>query len=132
MSVVTRFRPFARFLATVVLAYGLALSGLMGSIASGAHAGEARIAAQLGLICTVHGTFDPRSEQSDPTPGKISCFDHCTLSASTLAAVPLPASVLLAALDPAVAVVDASDDGLNLPVMSLGIPPPPRGPPAIL
>jgi hypothetical protein len=132
MPAVDRLRPVARLLATIVLAYGLALSGLMGSIASGAHAGEARIAAQLGLICTVHGTVDPSSGQSDRVPGKVSCVEHCTLASGALAKAALPSPVILASLEPIAADFVHTHSSWLPPFASLGLSPPPRGPPAIL
>jgi hypothetical protein len=128
-----RPRPLARLLALVVLAYGLAMNGLLGSIAAGAHVTEARMAAQLGVICTIHGILgDDTGQSHDPTPGKLACIEHCVL----VSAGPMPAIAVLAShLDRP----DLLAEGGNLPVMDDGdriapvaSPPPPRGPPPLI
>jgi hypothetical protein len=128
-----RPRSLARLLALVMLAYVLALNGLLGSIAAGAHVTEARTAAQLGVICTIHGISNDGSGQAeDPTPGKLACIEHCVLGSAS----PMPAMAVLGSHlnQPAVLA-----EGNNLPVMddgdrisSVATPPPSRGPPSLI
>lgn len=125
---------FARSVLVVALAYMLALGGVLGAMGAGPHAAEARTAAQLGVICTIHGMALPRhgGPDSDPTPGKLACIEHCTLASSA----PAPAlPVLIADLftpepdrsEPAPIAVELVPGG-----SFSCIPPPPRGPPALI
>ena len=110
----------------VMLAYVLMLNGLLGGIVFGAHVAEARIAAQLGLICTIHGTGPVDSS----APGKLACTEHCVLGSSiTMPAVSLAA----AAIGPPGLVADTAtlpvpDEGCRVAPACLSSLP--RGPPA--
>jgi hypothetical protein len=121
-----------RLTAVILLAYALALQGLLGALGAGAHAAEARLAAQLGLICTIHGIAAPEhaSDRTDPSPGKLACIEHCLLPSGAgtgpVAAAGVPA------LPVAWAQVDlAPPVGASEAISPCAIPPPPRGPPAL-
>jgi hypothetical protein len=89
MTSLARLRSTTRLLAMFVLAYVLVLNGLLGSISAGAHVSEARTAAKLGVICTIHGIASAEGGREDPTPGKLACIEHCVLAAaSTMPVVP--------------------------------------------
>jgi hypothetical protein len=124
-----RSRP--RLLAVLLLAYTLALQGLLGALSAGAQAQEARLASQLGVICTIHGIADPAlaSGDADPTPGKLACVEHCLLAAGLAATMPRPAEgpaqIISWSRFPAPPV--AASRRVSSPEAA---PPPPRGPPA--
>ncbi len=128
-----RQHSLRRILAMLIMAYALALNGLLGAIASGAHAGEARLAAQLGVICTIHGMAGPASGaqgQTDPTPGKMACIEHCTIAAADLVpALPQAHLVLPVRLPDVSAGRPVADALAPLP---FGRHPPARGPPALV
>jgi hypothetical protein len=120
-----------RLLAMVTLAYVLMLNGLLGAMASGTHVAEARIASQLGVICTIHGIGNSTADEAqDPTPGKLACIEHCALaSASAMPALSLAG----ATIQPPVLTADAAtlrlaDEGCRIAPVCLS--PLPRGPPA--
>ncbi len=120
-----------RLVATLALAYALALQGLFGAMSGAAFAGEIRLANQLGVICTVHGPALPDgSKDPDPTPGRMACIEHCQLAAGMSAPAILPTAKRLAVERPKLAGMRERDP----PGASLGIlgerPPPQRGPPA--
>jgi len=128
-----RPRSLARLLALVMLAYVLALNGLLGSIAAGAHVTEARTAAQLGVICTIHGIADDGTRQSDdPTPGKLACIEHCVLASAAIVPAVLPAGSMINLPEP-----DAEAAGMSVVdqghrIASVAAPPPSRGPPSLI
>ncbi len=127
-----RPRSFIRLLALVMLAYGLVLNGLLGAMGAGAHLAEARIAAQLGMICTIHGMANESDPAGDPSPGKFACIEHCVLASAS--AMPLLPSVSMAVLRVGLCevlvplTVPAADPSIAL----TSPPPPPRGPPALI
>jgi hypothetical protein len=132
MTTATRLRSIARLLAMVMLAYGLALSGLLGAISAGAHVNEARTAAQLGVICTIHGIGNTSGGTEDPTPGRLACVEHCVLAAAG-------GKPFVPTADPASAQPAFSADAHLRPNMGEGrriapvaAPPLPRGPPAFI
>lgn len=123
------FRTLRR-LASLALAYALALVGLLGAMGVGVHAAEARHAAQLGVICTIHGMADGEGQSagSDPTPGKLACVEHCQPGGAKTAALPAilphpaPAWPRLVAPSPRAEAAPRTGP-------SPARPPPPRGPP---
>jgi hypothetical protein len=133
MAAIARPCRITRLLALAALAYLLALNGLLGSIAAGAHVAEARMAAQLGVICTIHGIDNDAAGQSDdPTPGKLACIEHCVISVAS--AMPALASAGTVVDEPAPQATAASlptpDAGRRIAPVSG--PPQPRGPPALI
>ena len=122
-----------RFLAMVALAYALMLNGLLSAMASGAHVAEARIAAQLGIICTIHGTGNFAADDTQaPTPGKLACIEHCVLVlASTMPAMPEIGSAIGRPDRFANAPDNAVSDAGRL-IAPVSAPPPSRGPPALI
>lgn len=128
-----RPRSLARLLALVMLAYVLALNGLLGSIAAGAQVTEARTAAQLGVICTIHGISNDGSGQAeDPTPGKLACIEHCVLASAGIVPAMLPAGSMINLPEPdaETAGISVVDQGLRIAPASN--PPPSRGPPSLI
>ena len=124
-------RPAAawpRLLALFLLACVLMLNGLLGAMASGAHAGEARLAAQLGVICTSHGTgYSDRS-----APSKPACVEHCVLaSASAMPTVPL-ADVAITGSGPVASSAGQPVTDANDRIKPSFAAPLPRGPPAFI
>ncbi len=80
MTPARRLTQRLRTITLIALAYALALQGLLGALGAGAHAAEARLASQLGVICTIHGVVDPATGQADggdPSPGRLACVEHC-------------------------------------------------------
>jgi hypothetical protein len=78
-------KTLPRAVLALALAYGLALQALLGAMSSGVFAGEVRRAAELGVICTIHGAVDGADREggpADPTPGRIACLEHCLLTAA--------------------------------------------------
>jgi hypothetical protein len=127
-----RFFPRLRACAVLLLAYTLVLQGLLGALSAGAQAREARLAAQLGVICTVHGIADPRhaSDSADPTPGKLACVEHCLLGAGAGPAPPPSGGVALDVVSWSRSAA-APSVGAHQPGSSPECaPPPPRGPPS--
>lgn len=124
-------RRLPHLIATLALAYALALQGLLGALGAGARTAEARHAAQLGVICTFHGVATPGAEPGEipPSPGKLACIEHCLLGGTKLARatadlLPLPLVWPRA--------VDASHREFSLApptARTPGEPPPARGPP---
>jgi len=130
MVFAARPRSLARLLTLVALAYVLVLNGLLGSIAAGAHVTEARTAAQLGVICTIHGISNGGSGQADdPTPGKLACIEHCVLASAGIVPAVLPAGSMISLPE-----ADAEAAGISVVdqwhrIASVATPPPSRGPP---
>lgn len=118
-------------LASLAFAYALALSGLLGAMGAGAHAAEARHAAQLGIICTIHGMVDGEGagSGSDPSPGKLACIEHCQLGGAKPAALPAALAEPAPAWPRAVVAASAAAKAAPAPCRSHACPPPPRGPP---
>jgi hypothetical protein len=118
----------------IALAYALALQALLGAIGGSAHAGEMRLAAQLGVICTIHGALDPASgppDGGDPTPGKLACIEHCLLTGQSGAGALPTASAALPAFHAAhvcALAVSVVAHGRGYPSAA---PPPSRGPPVL-
>lgn len=118
-----------------MLAYALVLNGLLGSLAAGGHVAQARTAAELGVICTIHGVIDPatgNTGERDPTPGKLACIEHCVLA--TASAVPLQPAVVIA-VNPPVAIPQVTPDlvrDVGPGLAPVAAPPPSRGPPALV
>ncbi len=128
-----RPRTITRFLALVVFAYVLALNGLLGSLAAGAHVAEARIAAQLGVICTIHGIGNSGADGTqDQAPGKLACIEHCVLGSSGATPAVLLAAIDVIRHDPSSRETGpvALDAGHRIAPVSA--PPPSRGPPALI
>ncbi len=126
-------RSLTRRLAMVSLAYMLMLNGLLGAMASGTHASEARIAAQLGVICTIHGTSNSVAHDTqEPTPGKPACIEHCVLVlANAMPGMPVVGSTIdQPGLFAKVTGTAISNAGHRIAPVSA--PPPPRGPPALI
>ena len=124
-------RSLARLLPVIMLAYVLALSGLLGSITAGAHVSEARTAAQLGVICTIHGMASGQTDGADPTPGKLACIEHCVLAGAGTMPAALPSNHDARALTPTVMahVIVVLAPRIQQPITGL---PPPRGPPHLI
>jgi hypothetical protein len=127
-----KLRSLKRLLAMVILAYALVLSGMLGAMASGAHIGQARLAAQLGVICTIHGIVDPasgRADGDDPSPGKLACVEHCTLASIIMSPAVMPvAGSPSVILDDRARTVWAWQDAAQHSTQRTTHPPP-RGPP---
>jgi hypothetical protein len=123
-------RRIWRRIAALALAYALALSGFFGALASPTQAAEARLAAQLGLICTIHGMVGQGDAQdgADPTPGRMACVEHCAASASG-AMPPVPLRPLGSAAEPGSLLANAAASEAD-PAFPRAAPPPGRGPPA--
>lgn len=116
----------------VVLAYVLALGGMLGSIAAGAHISEARTAAQLGVICTIHGIAGAGHGQNDPTPGKLACIEHCVLATANAMPVLPSAGLSISRSDRLDQVAIAPTHGSGHRIAPVSTPPPPRGPPRLI
>jgi hypothetical protein len=118
----------------IALAYALALQALLGAIGGSAHAGEMRLAAQLGVICTVHGLPDPASgapDGHDPTPGKLACVEHCLLTGQGASGfLPASNSFVPAVHGPHAASLFSASDAASSGYPSAA-PPPSRGPPVL-
>lgn len=115
----------------VLLSYGLVINGLLGALGAGAHASEARTAAQLGIICTIHGIAAGERSNDDPTPGKLACIEHCLLAVAMAGPAPVPPGVI--------AHVPYRADAMSFAVFAahaIAQPttqlPPPRGPPCLI
>ena len=119
-------------IAAVAFAYALALSGFAGALISPMQASEARLAAQLGVICTIHGLVgqgEPR-EGADPTPGKIACIEHCAAAGFlAMPSAPLQHVGTEKRLERLVTDIVARDIDPSFPQAA---PPPGRGPPALI
>lgn len=126
-----RLRNTACRLASLALAYALALSGLLGAMGVGAHAAEARHAAQLGVICTIHGMADGEGPGagSDPSPGKLACVEHCQPGGAKPAAIPAAFAEPAPAWPRAAAAASPVAEAPPASCPSPACPPPPRGPP---
>lgn len=133
MSATARPRLCFRLLTLVALAYVLALNGLLGSIAAGAHVAEARTAAQFGIICTIHGVANSEADgTADPTPGKLACIEHCVL-ASTNAMPGVPANgAIISQPERQVDAAIVPETGSVRRIGSASVQPPPRGPPSLI
>jgi hypothetical protein len=118
----------------VALAYLIALQALLGAMAGAVHAAEMRLYGQLGVICTVHGPVDPASleqRETDPTPGKLACVEHCmpALAVPAKDRAEAPAAFRWPAPTPAA----WAQDDTSAPWLAPPAPPPPaRGPPALM
>lgn len=126
-------RSLKRALATVALAYALVLQGLLGALAVGTQTMEARHAAQLGVICTVHGMVgaDGQTDAKDPTPGKLACIEHCLVGASTILPPPTDTPPSFASWpDIQVTTLRFRADDRDSQ-RTIAAPPPARGPPAL-
>lgn len=132
MFAAARPRPSLHLLAILVLAYVLALNGMLGSISAGAHVAEARTAAQLGVICTIHGMTGNETGGEGPTPGKPACIEHCVLAATNSLPMVPASGVAISRTDrlDQVAITSARDEGRK--VARASTPPPPRGPPRLI
>lgn len=127
-------RQRARRVALVALAYIIALQALLGAMAGAVHAAEMRLYGQLGVICTVHGPVDPASleqRETDPTPGKLACIEHC------MPALAVPATDRVEAPAvfrwPAPTLAAWTQDDTSAPWLAPPAPPPPaRGPPGLM
>ncbi len=129
MTPARRLTQRLRTITLIALAYALALQGLLGALGAGAHAAEARLAAQLGVICTIHGVVDPATGQADggdPSPGRLACVEHC-LPLAASGPPPAPASSASHVEWRAAAYAPADQPSSARP--SPARPPPPRGPP---
>jgi hypothetical protein len=129
-----RTRTLARFVATLALAYALALQGLLGAMGGAAFAGDIRLANQLGVICTIHGPelADEADPTRDPTPGRMACIEHCTAAIAQPAVGGQGAAQPLAIVWPPVkAGWPVERDQVGPSARSGGPPPPSRGPPAV-
>jgi hypothetical protein len=121
-----------RMLAIVVLAYALAVQGLLGAMGAGAQAGEARLAAQLGVICTIHGVVDPATGMAggdDPTPGRLACVEHCLLTGG-MGPGPVPTAATACELAAPVVSAACKPGPVTAAAYPSAAPPPPRGPPS--
>lgn len=125
-------RSLMRLVAMVLLAYALVLNGLLGAMGAGTQVAEARTAAQLGVICTIHGIGNAETDNGDPTPGKLACIEQCVLfGASTIPGVPLSAASISqtrpfqVAASPTIAAIIGW-------IESASILPQPRGPPLLI
>jgi hypothetical protein len=133
-----RTHTLARVVATLALAYALALQGLLGAMGGAAFASDIRLANQLGVICTIHGpelageagaTPDPTR---DPTPGRMACIEHCTAAiAQPAVSGQGPAQPLAIVWPPVKAGWPAERDQVGPSGRNGGPPPPSRGPPAV-
>jgi hypothetical protein len=127
-------RQRARRVALIALAYIIALQALLGAMAGAVHAAEMRLYGQLGVICTVHGPVDPASleqRETDPTPGKLACIEHCmpALAVPATDRAEAPAVFHWPAPAPAAWAQGATPTPLIAPPSP---PPPARGPPLLL
>jgi hypothetical protein len=124
--------PLRSLLFRLALAYALALQALLGAMGGAAHAGEMRLAAQVGVICTLHGALDPATglpDGTDPTPGKLACVEHCLLVGQGAGALP---SAAPSACPVAHGACVAGGTGASAPPTAgypAAAPPPSRGPP---
>ena len=125
-------RSMARLVAIVLLGYGLALSGLLGAISAGAHVNDARIAAQLGVICTIHGIGNTSDGAEDPAPGKLACIEHCVLAAA--GGMPFAAAAAPAFAQPALSAQaqHRPEIGEGRRIAPVAARPFPRGPPTFI
>lgn len=128
-----RSRSLKRAFATVALAYALVLQGLLGALAVGAQTMEARHAAQLGVICTVHGMVgaDGQTDAKDPTPGKLACIEHCLVGASTILPPPTNTPPSVASWPDTGAQAAFVFEDVRDNQRTIAAPPPARGPPAL-
>lgn len=132
-----RTPTLARVVATLALAYALALQGLLGAMGGAAFAGEIRLANQLGVICTIHGADIPSAETGqpdrakDPTPGRMACLEHCMPAVAQAAAPPSqPLTTRLVVERPKLlAGWRLVTHEAAAPYPASGPPPPMRGPP---
>ncbi len=117
-------------LARVALAYALALSLIVGGLASGAHAQARVLAGELAVLCLTHPELAPPDAANAVAGDRhLDCLDHCSAGAAPVPVLPVTAPVLLA---PAAVYgpVRHQNAGVAPDLRHRALPPPSRGPPA--